>query len=210
MIAAVLLGGRWRGDWPHFLPRPDLVVAADGGARHASALGLQLNAWVGDFDSSGALDLAAEEILRHPPHKAQTDGELAIEWALEAGARRLLLVGAFGGRFDHTSAVTLGAVALARRGVEVELSSGDEHGRVLLPGRDLNLPLVAGQTFSVVGLTALEALSISGAVWNLHQAKVEFGSALTISNEARGPVELSLGGGAALACWFTKESELLT
>ena len=57
------------------------VIAADGGIRHAEALGLTPEIWVGDFDSTdGDLELQYAEIprLEYPAEKALTDGELAL------------------------------------------------------------------------------------------------------------------------------------
>jgi len=50
------------------LERPDLVIAADGGARHAATLGVPITTWVGDFDSSDDLTLRTPRIV-HPRAK---------------------------------------------------------------------------------------------------------------------------------------------
>ena len=44
--------------WPGWDAGIALVVAADGGARHATALGLRVDRWVGDGDSIDPDDLA--------------------------------------------------------------------------------------------------------------------------------------------------------
>ena len=78
-------------------PLPDLdgafVVAADGGADAALALGLHVDLAIGDFDSISAAGLAALEragtrIERHPAAKDATDLELALDAALAAEPRR--------------------------------------------------------------------------------------------------------------------------
>ena len=180
------------------LPRPDLVIAADGGARHAARLGVQIGAWVGDFDSSDDLSLDVTRTV-YPRAKASTDAELAIDLARERGATDLVILGAFGGRFDHTFALALGAVRLAQEGLDVLLHSGDEWGRPLLPGQALTLSTVPGQTFSVLAASELRGLSIGGARWNLIGADVPLGSGLTVSNEAAGTrLTLTLRTGTAL------------
>ena len=65
------------------------VIAADSGIRHAAALGLAPELWVGDFDSvpkswRTPIPMCRAEVF--PAEKDKTDGELAIEQAL--GARR--------------------------------------------------------------------------------------------------------------------------
>ena len=180
------------------LPRPDLVIAADGGARHAALLGVKIDAWVGDFDSSGGLSLDVPRTT-YPRAKASTDAELAIDLARERGATELVILGAFGGRFDHAFALALGAVRLAQEGLDVLLHSGDEWGRPLLPGKVLTLFPFPGQTFSVLAASGLSGLSIQGARWNLNGADVPLGSGLTVSNEAIGTaLTLTLNAGTAL------------
>jgi thiamine pyrophosphokinase len=93
--------------WPGWSDGIDLVVAADGGARHAGALGLRIDRWVGDADSIREAELerlraAGVAIERHPVDKDETDAELALAAAAAAGARRITVLGALGGsRIDH-------------------------------------------------------------------------------------------------------------
>ncbi|WP_424952379.1 thiamine diphosphokinase [Deinococcus sp.] len=199
MIAWILVGGRLTLT-PALaaLPRPGLVVAADGGARHAAMLGVRIDTWVGDFDSSDDLNLSIPRTV-HPRAKASTDAELAVALAREAGATELVILGAFGGRFDHTFALCLGAVRLAREGLSVTLHSGDERGHPLLPEQTLRLHSTPGQTFSVLAASDLKGLGITGARWNLQGAEVALGSGLTISNEATGTeLRFELETGTAL------------
>lgn len=96
--------------WPGWADGIELVVAADGGARHAPTLGVRVDQWVGDGDSidAAALDaLAASgvEIRRAPVDKDESDAELAVLAAIEAGARTVTILGALGGaRVDHALA----------------------------------------------------------------------------------------------------------
>lgn len=199
MIAWILVGGRLV-DTPALraLPRPALVVAADGGARHAAALGVTVDAWVGDFDSSDGLSLEAPREV-HPAAKEETDAELAVRLARERGATELVFLGAFGGRFDHAAALALGGLRLAREGLNVTLHSGDESGYPLLPGVPAQLDLLRGTTLSVLAVENLRGLSLSGVRWPLAGADVPQGSGWTLSNEARGGmVRARLEGGSAL------------
>ena len=199
---AVLLGGTLEiDDRVLELMQGARVIAADGGMRHAQALGVLPEVWVGDFDSTpdGLSEFhAATPRMPFPAEKNFTDGELAIEEAIERGATRLVLIGSFGGeRTDHSLSHLLLAVTLAERGFEVVLTSGQEEAVPLLPGsRELELP--AGSLFSVVAFTDLAGLSLTGAKYPLDQADIAFGASRTISNVAEGPVTASLGAGRAL------------
>ena len=93
--------------WPGWSDGLDLVIAADGGARHAADLERRIDLWVGDGDSIGEDDLTAlarEGVLirRSPVDKDESDTELALLAALDAGAHRVTILGALGGeRVDH-------------------------------------------------------------------------------------------------------------
>jgi thiamine pyrophosphokinase len=91
------------------LIRPDdFIIAADGGTRHALALGLTPNVVLGDFDSmTFDLRLLTEkgtQILKYPADKNETDLELALQHALTLNPDSILILAALGGRTDHTLA----------------------------------------------------------------------------------------------------------
>ena len=92
----------------------DLVVAADGGAERAAALGLRPDLVVGDGDSIdpdalGALAASGTAVERYPAEKDESDLELALKAAMVRGADEIVILGALGGaRFEHEMA----AVAL--------------------------------------------------------------------------------------------------
>ena len=91
----------------------DFLIAADGGTRHILALGLRPAVLIGDLDSLSdenrrLLDQAGTKIHQSPRNKNETDLELALHFAVEAGYRQLRVVAALGGRLDQT----LGNLAL--------------------------------------------------------------------------------------------------
>ncbi|WP_102960207.1 thiamine diphosphokinase [Mangrovicella endophytica] len=178
------------------------VIAADAGIRHAATLGLTPELWVGDFDSAGDdpeyAGFAGVPRQTFPRDKDQTDGELAIDIARERGASRLTLVGASGGpRSDHAFSHLVLALRHAEAGISVELFDGREHAWPLLPGRQ-RFPMDAGSQFSILKFTDLAGLSIRGARFPLEDAAIPFSSILTQSNEATGPVEVTLRSGRAI------------
>jgi thiamine pyrophosphokinase len=91
------------------LHQDDFILCADGGTRHALALGLTPNLVVGDLDSAEKSDLqqlqkGSVEIELFPRDKNETDLELAIRRAIELDPRQIMIVAALGGRFDQTLA----------------------------------------------------------------------------------------------------------
>ncbi|HTN96426.1 MAG TPA: thiamine diphosphokinase [Nordella sp.] len=177
------------------------IIAADGGMRHAALLTLSPELWVGDFDSTPqSLIDQWPDVPRepYPPAKNETDGEIAVAAALARGAKKLVLAGALGGtRSDHAFMHLLQAARLAKDGLEVMLTSGEEEAWPLLPGeREIDLP--KGSLFSVLGLDTLDGLTIAGARYPLAGFHLPFGSSRTISNVAEGPVRFTLSSGRAI------------
>lgn len=177
------------------------VIAADSGILHAEPLGLAPELWVGDFDSTPPEDMGRfEDIPREawPSDKDRTDGEIAADAAMARGATQLTFVGGFGGQADHAFGHFMLALALARKGMGVRITSGDEEALPVLAG-ETRFELPAGSRFSLVALSDLAGLTLEGTRWPLTQAGVPMGSSRTLSNIAEGPVTIRLSSGAAIA-----------
>ena len=173
------------------------TIAADNGMAHAGVLKLDVELWVGDFDSASP-DLMAlyPDVERevHPEAKDASDSELAVDAAIRRGARDVVLVGGFGGQSDHALSHVMLALKLAREGVPAMVTSGYEEAYPLISGRHrLDLPM--GSRLSLITLSDLGALSLSGVRWPLDRRHVLFGSTLTLSNVVVGPTEVTLESG---------------
>jgi thiamine pyrophosphokinase len=87
----------------------DLLIAADGGALPLLRAGIVPHVAIGDMDSiddAGLAELETHGITpqRFPREKDETDLELALLYAAAAGATAIDILGALGGRWDHTLA----------------------------------------------------------------------------------------------------------
>ena len=185
------------------------VIAADSGMQHADVLGLKPELWVGDFDSASANLQRKHEVVErqtHPSDKAATDGELAIAEALRRGATSLVLVGGFGGQFDHTLAHAGFLLALAKRGMDIFMTSGNEEAHALVDELELD-DLAVGTRLSIALMADVRGLTLTGVKWPLHKRDVPLGSALTLSNIVEGTVRINMLSGLALVITYPLESE---
>lgn len=191
--------------WPGWDEGIDLVIAADGGARHATGLGRSIDLWVGDGDSLGA---AGVEALRaagiptelSPIDKDESDTELAVLAAAAAGALRVTILGALGGnRVDHALANVwlLAHPALGDR----RACLLDDRARIrLLPAGRHDL---GGRTGDVISLFAFggdaEGLRTSGLRYPLTGEPLRSGRTRGLSNvrEAEN-ADLEVGSGRVL------------
>lgn len=177
------------------------VIAADGGMRHAAALGLTPELWVGDFDSAPDALLSEWQGIERQPYpraKNATDGEIAVDTALARGATSLVIAGALGGeRTDHAVMHLLLALSLTERGIPTLLTTGEEEARAHLGGQ-MQIDLPKGALFSILPFSALSGLTIEGARYPLDRAEIEASSSRTVSNVAEGPVTITLQSGRAM------------
>jgi len=167
------------------LGRGAFVVVADGGLVHAKALGIEPQLIVGDFDSVSPELLAAYAprlIERHAVAKDELDLELALAAAIDAGARELSVLGAFGDRLDQSLAATLIAARLASAGLIIDLHGGKHSAWPLTAGNTIALELPIGTTVSVLSLIGDSVVSGVGLAYPLADRRIPFGTGLGVSN----------------------------
>lgn len=98
----------------------DRMVCADGGYLLAERLGVMPETVLGDMDSLKQQPKA--RVLRASCDKDETDTQLCLDYLLEAGCREIVILGALGGREDHTYANLMLTVYGMRRGARVTLA----------------------------------------------------------------------------------------
>ena len=188
--------------WPGWDAGIALVVAADGGARHATALGLRVDRWVGDGDSIDPDDLAilaaaGVEVRLAARDKDESDAELALVAAIEAGADAVTILGAIGGpRIDHALANVglLGHPALAGRAVWLYDERAARISLLVAPdaaGRAVEREL-EGRPGDLVSLvpdgTSAEGVTTSGLRFPLEDERLVLGRTRGVSNIRTGRV----------------------
>jgi thiamine pyrophosphokinase len=191
--------------WPGWSEGIDMVVAADGGARHATVLGRRIDRWVGDGDSLGAAGLAelraaGVPIDLAPVDKDESDTELAIGAAVASGARRITILGALGGaRADHGLANVWLLAHPALAGRFTCLLDATARIRLLAVGRHE----LGGRIGDLVSLFPFGAdaggLTTRGLRYPLTNEPLRLGSTRGLSNvRDAADAELAIGSGRVL------------
>ncbi len=175
--------------WQEEIRQADLILAADGGAGHARSLGLVPDAVVGDGDS---LDAATREWLgrqgialkAYPRDKDETDLELALLYAVEAGAGEIAVLGAWGGRPDQSLANLHLLAHPSLAGRRVRLLGADYELFLLRAGEQAAISGAAGDVVSLLPLSeAAHGIHTTGLRWALDGDDLYFGPARGVSNE---------------------------
>lgn len=182
----------------------DDVIAADGGAHHAVAMGLLPRVVVGDLDSISAdlidqLKRQGVEFEKYPPAKNKTDLELAIERAIRDGAQEIVLLGALGGRLDQSLANVL-LMAQQDWPATIHLVDATEIATVIHGGESMTFEATPGSTVSLLPLSAeVTGITYTGMLYPLDNATIALGSTRGVSNEVSShPATVSIKTGIAL------------
>jgi thiamine pyrophosphokinase len=204
IVVVVAGGGTAPPDRALGVPPGARVLAANGGFARARALGLDVDALVGDLDSVAPGDLdaalaAGTRIERHPAEKDATDLELALDAALALAPERILVLAGEGGRLDHllSGLLLLGSHRYA--GVRLDAVLGPTRIQVIRETRTLK-----GEPGALVSLLALhgpaEGVRTEGLVYPLVGETLEAGSSRGVSNVfADATAQVSLEQGVLLA-----------
>jgi thiamine pyrophosphokinase len=182
----------------------DDVLAADGGAHHAVAMGLRPRVVVGDLDSvepAMVEQLVAHgvEFERHPAAKNKTDLELTIERAIRDGAQEIVLLGALGGRLDQSLANVL-LMAQQDWPATIHLVDAHEIATVIHGGEAMTLEATPGSIVSLLPLSdVVTGITYTGMLYPLDDATLVLGSTRGVSNEVVShPATVKIRTGIAL------------
>ncbi len=168
----------------------DFIITADGGTRHALALGLVPNVIVGDLDSLPS-DFEPStfngEIVLYPKDKNETDLELAIQHALTLNPEQIIILAALGGRLDQT----LGNIALISdlQLVTCNLQLNDGLEEVFFCREYVQVNGTSGDTVSLIPWQGeVTGIVTTGLKWPLQNETLYPHKTRGISNEMTGDI----------------------
>lgn len=179
-----------------------VVIAADAAIGALKGFAITADVLIGDFDSAPEApgDHRGEsEVIIHSSEKDETDGELAVQLALERGADELVLCGYRGDQTDHALGNLL-LLALARRQkpemAPDAVSAVSEGERIwFVDSEQLKLTGLPGSTVSIVPLDRRIVASLRGFRFDIERTELLRGSTRPLRNElAGGEAEIALEG----------------
>lgn len=180
------------------LHEEDDVIAADGGLRLAEALGRKPKLIVADFDSMPRMmaEQNGAPVASLPVKKDDTDTLAAVKIALARGYRNILLMGATGGRLDHTMANIAVLLYIVNHGAKAVLADEKNRLEMVLPGHYVVDPADNTQFSLLPYGGCVSGLNVKHAEYPLENATLFSDIPLGVSNEFQGcPVEISFKQG---------------
>lgn len=205
MKAALILNG----DAPSksdmaLLEGVDTVICADGAAQHMLKAGRVPTAIVGDLDSLESdvykwADAMSVPLERHPKDKDYTDGELALQKALEGGPSELTILGGHGGRTAMIMANLKLLRAAQESGADAKMIGNGETIMFRHAGGYVDLGNCRGQQFNVLPIGGEARVTIHGAAF-AGELLLLPASARGVSNRVleEGPARVDIHEGMAL------------
>lgn len=176
----------------------DWVICADSGYRYARDAGIKPDLIVGDFDSfSGELPRGVETV-RLNVRKDDTDTFVCARYAVNRGCREIDVLGAIGGRLDHSYANLCLLEYLSSSGVRACLVSEKEKILLLKKGAYI-FDGYGGKTFSLFPFgCACASASVQNAEYPVTDFKFESKNSTGLSNVFHDGCKITVNSGKLL------------
>lgn len=193
MTAYVFCGGEFFADGFSSLEPCDFAIAADSGMYAALNMDIVPQLFIGDFDSFDVNRLSTKnrrlvqsiKTMTYPVKKDLTDSMIAIEAAVERGADNIVILGALGGRLDHTLSNVFMLKNLRDRDVTAVIDNGRNAVRYIH-----NEAIKIKKRYKYISLLALDGdasgVSISGVEYPLDNAVLKSDFPYAVSNRISG------------------------
>lgn len=177
----------------------DVIIAADGGYDSLTKRGYTPNVLIGDFDSITSEIPADIRTVKHPKEKDETDMFLAYLEGVKLGYREFVMLGATGGRLDHTYANLSLLLYAKERGDNVTLID-DKNIIFCIKNESVTLTGQAGATLSVFAFgNEAKGVTIKGTKYEAENTSLSPSFPLGVSNEfTNTPAHISVDDGALL------------
>jgi len=161
----------------------EMIICADSGYNHAVRMNLPADLIAGDFDSIGEVPDNVKTAC-YPSEKNQTDTEIALNHAREAGAQDILIIGATGTRADHMLTNIFMLKNCLARGEKAEII--DENNKIRITDSQLEISGAKGGLISIVPLSDCAGVTTRGLKYPLENARLKLGEGRGVSNVMTG------------------------
>ncbi len=165
----------------------DYLICADGGANHLYNLNLVPDYILGDLDSINKSIISyykekGVKFKEFPKRKDETDTQLCIHLAKELGALEIHLLGALGGRIDHTIANINLMYYIKELGIKPVIKNSSED---IYIAKDEKIQIKGNckDTISILPIKGdVEGITLKDLEYPLNDATIKYGNPIGISN----------------------------
>ena len=158
------------------------VIGADRGYVNCTQLGIIPDIILGDFDSSSPPQTTTMTEV-YPAQKDDTDSMLGIKKAIALGYKQLVMIGALGGRLDHTYANIQSLVYMMNHGCHGRIIDSKHTVQLVYPDHKLTIEKFDGYLSVFAYTPTVEGVTISGVFYRLDNAQLTSAFPLGVSNQ---------------------------
>lgn len=167
-------------------------------------LGITPDLIVGDFDSCDTPEFDVEVIALNPI-KDCTDMEFAVERAVEKGFSDILILGATGGRLDHTFANFALLGDFKQKGINITIL--DDYHKIYTLKDEAHNVQKNNRFLSVFALGGFAEVTLEGVFYPLNKYKLSPFQSMGVSNEITDPnAKITVTDGTLLVMEVSKEA----
>jgi thiamine pyrophosphokinase len=180
------------------------VIAADGGAAHCSNLRITPKVIIGDMDSitksmieklGSSVGNGEIQFISFNQSKDESDTQLALDYLVKNGYEKIIIIGAFGSRADHSYANMSLLSSPAYDNVKVSIVT--ENSEIFVVKNSCSIKGEPGKKISIFSLTPFTFFEkTSGMKYKLKNEKLLFSPARGLSNEfTKNAVKINISEG---------------
>ena len=159
------------------------IIGVDNGAMHLFNRSLTPTTVLGDLDSIESsllkkIKIMDIDLINYETDKDKTDFELSLNNIDNPKEKNIYLIGGEGGEVDHLFSI----FSLIINYEFAENLTWFYKDKTIIFKTNVSIKMELGSNFSIIPITQLESLTITGAKWNVNKIDVKPGSTKTLRN----------------------------
>ena len=159
------------------------IIGVDNGAMHLFNRSLTPTTVLGDLDSIESsllkkIKIMDIDLINFETDKDKTDFELSLNNIDNPNEKNIYLIGGEGGEVDHLFSI----FSLIINYEFAENLTWFYKDKTIIFKTNVSIRMELGSDFSIIPITQLESLTITGAKWDVNKIDVKPGSTKTLRN----------------------------
>ena len=159
------------------------IIGVDNGAMHLFNRSLTPTTVLGDLDSIESsllkkIKIMDIDLINYETDKDKTDFELSLNNIDNPKEKNIYLIGGEGGEVDHLFSI----FSLIINYEFAENLTWFYKDKTIIFKTNVSIKMELGLNFSIIPITQLESLTITGAKWDVNKIDVKPGSTKTLRN----------------------------
>ena len=159
------------------------VIGADSGYLNCQRLGITPDVILGDFDTAPRPTFTTATTEVYPVQKNDTDSMLGIKKAIALDHKEIVMLGALGGRLDHTYGNIQSLVYMMNHGCSGKIIEKNHTIQLVYPEKSVEVKQFHGYLSVFAYTPVVEGVTLEGVFYPLENAQLSASFPLGVSNQ---------------------------